>query len=95
MGFVRMKVTKAMREVQAASDLVIKGLSDDGLLPINGNDRPAQYTPEQAGRAAAFARQDAALAVMLQASVITRLDTIKRLLWACLIVLILIGLNLP
>lgn len=52
------------------------------------------YTREQVSKAAVHAREDVAAILMLQQTQLERMGTIKKLLWACVVLLVIIASKL-
>lgn len=66
-------------------------ITSDGLLPERNADGVHQYAAQQGLRAACQAREDVIAISYIQRSVLVRLSSIRRLLWACLFLLVFIA----
>lgn len=80
---------KCDQDFQKACYIAKLGMTNDGLDPGWENN----YTQEQAAKAACHGRQDIAATLIIQSKILERLDSIKRWVIACFILLVLIALN--
>ena len=64
-----------------------------GLLPEIDEDGEDRYTARQGVKAACHGREDAAATLILQKSILERLDRNRVLLWACIVLLAYIAVR--
>lgn len=57
-------------------------------------DGDVQYPVAQGAKAAVFGREDAAATLMIQNEVLVKLDSIKRLAWVCVALLVIIAFRM-
>ena len=84
----------ADREVAWASLQAKKSIFKDGLAPKEISEGEFKHSVQQALKAACWAREDVAAVLILQSSVLRRLDALKRLLLAVIVLLVYIAYRL-
>lgn len=79
----------------ASASLFAKNSIRENKLQANLNsDGEWFYTREQVSKAAVHAREEVAAILMLQQTQLERMGTIKKLLWACVVLLVIIASKL-
>jgi hypothetical protein len=89
-----LKASAASRDVALAAEMARSSAIDNGLFPVRDENGEFVYTAQQGLKAACLAREDAAATLIVQQSVLTRLDsilaglrTIRSLVYVCVAVL--------
>ena len=81
------KAGGVMKELAEAAKLAKSGIESDELMPTKDEYGSWTYTAEQGAKAACYAREDAAITLILQTVSLTHLREIKNLLWVCICLL--------
>jgi ribosome-binding protein aMBF1 (putative translation factor) len=82
------------REFASAALLAKKGSMENGLAPKEILEGEFKYSVQQGLKAAGWAREDAAAVLILQPSILRRLDALRRLLLLVLALLAYIAYRL-
>jgi hypothetical protein len=75
------------REFYGAALFALRSARQDELLPARGEYGELRYTAQQGIKAACHARQDVTAILTIQQAVLRRLQGLRVLAWACLLVL--------
>ena len=84
----------ADREVAMAALQAKKSISENGLAPKEISEGEFKHSVEQALKAACWAREDVATVLILQPAILRRLDALRILLLAVLVLLVYIAYRL-
>jgi len=88
----QMKLSAADRDF-AKAGLNAKRWTED-LRPVMSKFGERIYSELQVAEAACLTREDVSAILQIQLPILRRLDSIKKLVWACLIVLLYVGYKL-
>jgi hypothetical protein len=77
-----------------AALLAKKFAKEDDLLPYHDEFEEQHYTVRQGLKAACYAREDVTAILLIQKSILVRLDKIKTFLWVCIVLLSYIAIRL-
>ena len=67
---------------------------EDDLLPYHDEFEEQHYTVRQGLKAACYAREDVTAILLIQKSILVRIDRIKTVLWVCTVLLCYIAIRL-
>lgn len=83
----------AQRDFARAGLAAYQGMIQDGLVPQRSEYMEIRYTPKQGLIAAVHGRQDSAAILLIQNSILHRLDALRQLAWVAVGLLIYIAIR--
>lgn len=84
----------ASRDFFGAAQMAKRGSKQDDLMPYRDENGELRYTVEQGLKAACHAREEVCAILILQQSVLVRLDRNRNLLWAAIGLLLYLAFRL-
>jgi hypothetical protein len=88
------KKSNASRDFFEAAISARRSIKQDDLLPTRTEFGGQRYTASQGIKAACLAREDSAITLTIQKSILHRLDSMKTMLWICTALLAYIAIRL-
>lgn len=87
------KGSPAQRAFATAGLIAYQGMVQDGLVPQRTEDMEARYAMQKGLVAAAHGRQEAAATLLIQSAALHRLDGLRELAWAAVVLLAYIAIR--